>query len=111
MATSTVADLERGQRTPVSNNTPAIRGALEGAGIRFLPTGVVIGPAVPGITPSEHPGTPIRWVSAADLSSWADRADSTSSLPTLLFGPCSVLTRREFSEPNTLPACFGRWNP
>jgi transcriptional regulator with XRE-family HTH domain len=38
VATSTVADFERGQRTPVTNKARAIRGALEDAGIRFLPT-------------------------------------------------------------------------
>lgn len=84
VATSTVADFERGQRTPVANNAQAIRGALENAGIRFLPTGAVIGPAVPIITPSERPGMPIRWVDAEDLSNWANRTDGAVSLPTLL---------------------------
>jgi hypothetical protein len=84
VATSTVADFERGSRTPVANNAQAIRGALEGAGIRFLPTGAVIGTAVPGIEPSERPGMPIRWVTAADLSKWADRIDGAYSLSTLI---------------------------
>ena len=84
VATSTVADFERGQRTPVANNAQAIRGALEGAGIRFLPTGAVIGPAIPAITPSERPGAPVRWVSAEDLSDWANRTDGAVSLPTLI---------------------------
>ncbi|WP_246174988.1 XRE family transcriptional regulator [Bradyrhizobium paxllaeri] len=84
VSTSTVADFERGQRTPVANNAQAIRTALEGAGIRFLPTGAVIGPAVPIITASGRPGAPIRWVDAEDLSKWADRIDGAASLPTLL---------------------------
>lgn len=84
VAISTVADFERGRRTPVANNAQAIRGALENAGIRFLPTGAVIGPAVPSIKPSERPGTPIRWVDAEDLSNWANRTDGAFSLPTLL---------------------------
>ncbi len=84
VATSTVADFERGQRTPVANNAQAIRGALEGAGIRFLPAGAVIGPAVPIITKSDRPGAPIRWVSAEDLPNWANRTDGAVSLPTLL---------------------------
>lgn len=84
VATSTIADFERGQRTPVANNAQAIRSALEGAGIRFMPTGAVIGPAVPGITPTERSGTPIRWINAGDLSNWADRTDSAFSLPTLI---------------------------
>lgn len=84
VATSTVADFERGRRTPVANNTRAIRAALEGAGIRFLPTGAVIGPAVPVITQSNRPGAPIRWVSAEDLVGWANRTDGAVSLSTLL---------------------------
>ncbi len=84
VATSTVADFERGKRTPVANNAQAIRSALEGAGIRFLPTGAVIGPAIPSIVPSERPGTPIRWVDAENLSDWANRNDGAVSLPTLI---------------------------
>ena len=84
VATSTVADFERGQRTPVANNAQAIRGALEGAGIRFLPTGAVIGPAIPIIDSSARARAPIRWVSAEDLSDWANRTDGAVSLPTLL---------------------------
>ncbi|AQW30754.1 helix-turn-helix transcriptional regulator [Ralstonia syzygii subsp. celebesensis] len=84
VATSTVADFERGQRTPVANNAQAIRGSLESAGIRFLPTGAVIGPAIPRIAPAKRPGTPVRWVDAEDLSNWANRTDGVVSLPTLL---------------------------
>ena len=84
VATSTVADFERGQRTPVANNAQAIRKALEGADIRFLPTGAVIGPAIPGIVPSQRPGAPVRWVDAEDLSDWANRTDGAVSLPRLL---------------------------
>jgi hypothetical protein len=51
----------------VANNAQAIRGALEGAGIRFLPTGAVIGSPVP-ISTAERPGAPVRWVDAEDLS-------------------------------------------
>jgi transcriptional regulator with XRE-family HTH domain len=84
VATSTVADFERGHRTPVANNAQAIRGALETAGIRFLPTGAVIGPPIPRIVTSERAGAPIRWVDAQDLAAWADRLDGAASLPTLL---------------------------
>ncbi|ARP67166.1 helix-turn-helix transcriptional regulator [Mesorhizobium sp. B2-5-9] len=84
VATSTVADFERGQRIPVANNAQAIRTALENAGIRFLPTGAVIGPAIPNITPSERAGAPIRWVDAEDLSVWANRTEGVLSMPTLV---------------------------
>ncbi len=84
VATSTVADFERGHRTPMANNAQAIRSALESAGIRFLPTGAVIGPPIPHIAASERPGAPIRWVDAEDLGNWANRMDGAVSLPTLL---------------------------
>lgn len=84
VATSTVADFERGQRTPVANNAQAIRSALERGGIRFLATGAVIGPPIPTIKPSERHGVPVRWVDAEDLSDWANRTDGAVSLPTLL---------------------------
>ncbi|AUA57472.1 Plasmid maintenance system antidote protein [Achromobacter spanius] len=84
VATSTVADFERGSRTPVANNAQAIRSALENAGIRFLPTGAVIGPAVPMMQPSIRPGTPVRWVNADDLAMWAQRTDGPVNLPTLV---------------------------
>src|SRR3984957_8313884 len=79
VATSTVADFERGHRTPVANNAQAIRGALESAGIRFLPTGAVIGPPIPRITASDRPGAPIRWVDAEDLADWANRTDGVEN--------------------------------
>lgn len=40
VAVSTVADFERGQRVPVTNNALAIRRALEMAGVVFTPGGV-----------------------------------------------------------------------
>ena len=84
VATSTVADFERGHRTPMPNNIQAMRAALEAARIRFLPTGAVVGPSIPNIVPSERPSLPVRWVSAEDLAAWANRIDGVASLPTLL---------------------------
>jgi hypothetical protein len=84
VATSTVADFERGRRTPVANNAQAMRAALEGEGIRFLPTGAVIGPAAPTMATSMRPGMPLRWVTSADLAEWANRMDGALSLPTLV---------------------------
>jgi transcriptional regulator with XRE-family HTH domain len=84
VATSTVADFERGSRTPVANNAQAIRSALEAAGIRFLPTGAVIGPTVPMLKPGARPGTPVRWVDADTLAEWAGRTDGPVNLPTLM---------------------------
>lgn len=85
VATSTVADFERGHRKPVANNAQAIRDALEGAGVRFLPTGAVIGPTLPEMPGvAGRTGAPVRWVSAEDLAEWADRMDGAVSLPTLV---------------------------
>ncbi|MEG3147413.1 helix-turn-helix transcriptional regulator [Sphingomonas sp. RT2P30] len=84
VATSTIADFERGQRTPVANNAQAIRKALEENDIRFLPTGAVIGPDIPVIGPQAKTGMPIRWVTGEDLSNWANMNDAVHSLPTLI---------------------------
>jgi DNA-binding XRE family transcriptional regulator len=66
VATSTIADFERGQRTPVANNATAIKQAFESQGIRFLPGGVVISSQMP--TPiAPKPGRPMRWIEAHDL--------------------------------------------
>jgi transcriptional regulator with XRE-family HTH domain len=84
IAVSTVADFERGQRTPAPNSAEAMRTALEGAGVRFLPGGAVIGPPIPGLAAAIKSGAPIRWVSATDLAQWADRRDAQDTIPTLL---------------------------
>ncbi|WP_126943015.1 XRE family transcriptional regulator [Xanthomonas sp. BRIP62409] len=84
VTTSIVEDFERGQCTLALEDVQAIRGALEGAGIRFLPTGAVTGPDVPAIAFLHHSGTPVRWVNADDLSEWANRIDAAHSLPELL---------------------------
>ena len=81
---STVADFERGHRTPVANNAEAMRSALETAGISFLPGGAVVG-AAPTVRRSDQAGgIPIRWVDATDLSQWAERRVAQGSMPELL---------------------------
>lgn len=84
VATSTVADFERGHRTPVANNSQAIRSALETAGIRFLLTGAVIGPPVPALPSTRQTSTPPQWIEAADLATWTDRFDGVLGMPNLL---------------------------
>jgi hypothetical protein len=84
VAASTVADFERGRRTPVPQNAEAMRGALERVGISFPAGGAVMGPPVPALAPVNKSGTPIRWVTATDISQWAERRDGQGSLPILL---------------------------
>src|SRR5713101_1040074 len=83
---STVADFERGQRTPVPNNSQAIRIALEKAGITFLPGGAVHGPQSHFAKENrlKHGGIPVRWVDATDLAQWSERRDSQGTMPEVL---------------------------
>jgi transcriptional regulator with XRE-family HTH domain len=84
IATSTIADFERGHRRPVPQNAEAIRSALEKAGISFRAGGAVIGPPLPALASTSKSGAPIRWIDGTDLAQWADRRESQGSLPTLL---------------------------
>ena len=83
IAASTLADFERGQRTPVPNNAQAI-GRSESAGVSFPPGGAVVGPVPPALGPISKAGTPIRWIDITDLSQWAERRDGQGGLPSLL---------------------------
>src|ERR1700704_5509858 len=73
VATSTVADFERGMRTPVANNAHAIREALESKGLQFIAGGVVEKAMLPTPPPSPRAGTLVRWVNATHLSQWGER--------------------------------------
>ncbi|MFN4281587.1 MAG: helix-turn-helix domain-containing protein [Alphaproteobacteria bacterium] len=84
VAASTVADFERGQRTPVPNNAEAMRKALESEGVHFLSGGAVIGPQLPALAASNSSGAPVRWVDATDLAQWAERRDGQAAMPTLI---------------------------
>src|ERR1700677_3267158 len=83
VSSSTVADFERGVRTPVANNAQAIRDALEGKGLQFLAGGVVEKDMLPR-QPSLKPGALMRWVTATDLAQWGERRDVQSGMPELV---------------------------
>lgn len=73
---STVADFERGQRTPIANTAAAMRSVLEDAGITFRPGGAIVGP-VPTMRRAAQPGgSPPRWIDATDLAQWGERRDA-----------------------------------
>ncbi len=100
VASSTVADFERGKRSPVANNMDAIRIALEHGGINFLPGGAVNGPA-----PQQQrkialfpDGKPIRLITVADLAQWAERRDSKSAFPELIYRLILATTHNRFSR-------------
>lgn len=84
IATSTVADFERGRRTPVPQNAEAMRAAFERAGISFPEGGAVRGPALPKLADLTKAGAPIRYVNGTDLAQWAERRDGQASMPTLI---------------------------
>jgi transcriptional regulator with XRE-family HTH domain len=97
VAASTVADLERGKRSPVANNLDAMRSALEGGGISFLPGGAVNGPPPQPQRILLFPeGQPIRLISAADLAQWAERRGSKSAFPELIFRLILATTQNRF---------------
>jgi transcriptional regulator with XRE-family HTH domain len=83
VALSTVADFERGERTPVPNNMDAIRSALEKGGVSFAPGETAIA-KFPDAKQARIGGSPIRWVDATDLSHWADRRDGQDTMPELI---------------------------
>lgn len=83
VSSSTIADFERGSRTPVANNAKAIREVLEGKGLQFLAGGVVDKGKLPK-PPSVKPGALMRWITATDLAQWGERRDGQSGMSELL---------------------------
>ena len=84
IATSTVADFERGVRTPTGNNVQAIREAFEAEGLQFIAGGVVEQAMLPHQPQNPRAGSLVRWINATDLSQWGERRDGQSGLPELL---------------------------
>lgn len=109
---STVADFERGQRTPVANNSDAIRKSLEKAGIVFLPGGVVKGPKTPTARTARKGGQPVRWINATDLVQWADRRDSQAKMPELITRliRAAVGSAAELDFPSDESVQLGGWD-
>lgn len=84
IAVSTLADFERGERTPVANNVDAITAALEKEGIRFTDGGAVTGPPGRAAAVPAPGGQVLRWITAEDLSQWAARRDGPAGFPELI---------------------------
>jgi transcriptional regulator with XRE-family HTH domain len=85
VATSTVADFERGYRVPVQNSLDAIREALEAAGVTLASGGATAGSIslqAPGA--KLVPGSPLRWVTATDLVQWGGTRVGQDIMPELI---------------------------
>src|SRR5579872_1183491 len=76
IAQSTVADFERGSRTPHPNNIQAIIDAFECIGISISNQKVVSQDLSKNIETQQLNGKPIKLVSARDLSNWSTRLDA-----------------------------------
>ena len=78
---STVADFERGFRTPVVNNAQAIQEAFEKRGLQFFAGGVVNKTLLPAPPQPLRPGSLMRWINATHLSQWGESRDGQCGMP------------------------------
>src|ERR1017187_8674077 len=83
LGVSTIADFERGKRTPTESNIQAIINAFAAAGISFVDGGVqnAASPNTPGT--SANSSMP-RLIEATDLDQWAQRNDGKQYFPELI---------------------------
>ena len=81
VATSTIADFERGKRTPLPATLSTIQTLLENEGIAFSETGVTIGANDFNPEPVKIDTLPIRYFDATNLGQWSDRRDAQGQLP------------------------------
>lgn len=87
VATSTVADFERGQRSPVTNNLDALKLAFEKEEITFPPGGAVAGALPKIVARSRVPQdrvTPVRWITENNLDQWGSSRVGQDTFPELM---------------------------
>ena len=87
VATSTVADFERGQRSPVTNNLEALKSTFEKEQITFPPGGAVVG-ALPKVevrsrVPQDRV-VPVRWITESHLDQWGSSRVGQDTFPELI---------------------------
>ncbi|MGA8474542.1 MAG: hypothetical protein WB681_05695 [Candidatus Cybelea sp.] len=82
-AVSTIADFERGARSPIANSVEALETALKDGGVLFEGGRAALAGGSGGFTQLDR-GRPIPLITSADLISWADRVESPVGLPTLI---------------------------
>ncbi len=83
LGTSTIADFERGKRTPTEANVEAMVKAFADAGISFLDSGVQIAPTTNSAATPANASRP-RLIEATDLDHWAERNDGKQYFPELI---------------------------
>ncbi|HEY1746965.1 MAG TPA: helix-turn-helix transcriptional regulator [Xanthobacteraceae bacterium] len=87
VATSTVADFERGQRSPVTNNLEALKLAFEKEDITFPPGGAVVGALPKMVARSRVPQDrvrPIRWIKENNFDQWGSSRVGQDTFPELI---------------------------
>jgi transcriptional regulator with XRE-family HTH domain len=87
VATSTVADFERGQRSPVTNNLEALRLAFEKEDITFPPGGAVVGALPKMVARSRVPQDrvrPVRWIKENNFDQWGSSRIGQDTFPELI---------------------------
>ena len=82
-AVSTIADFERGARSPVANSSEAIEAALRAGGVGFEGGRVTLIDGGSGFNRLDG-GRAIPLISSTDLKAWAERIDSSATLPRLV---------------------------
>ena len=83
LGVSTIADFERGKRTPTDGNIEAMINAFVAAGISFADGGVQNAtPSNARVTPAS--GSMPRLIEATDLDQWAQRNDGKQYFPELI---------------------------
>lgn len=107
-AVSTIADFERGARSPIANSIEALEVALKDGGVSFEGGRAVLAGGSGGFT-HLNGGRPIPLLTSADLIDWANRLDSQAGFPTLI----SMLVRASAGPDAILrfPADEGVRNP
>src|SRR5579871_5068128 len=78
IAASTIADFERGKRTPTAENLKAMKDTLEGAGVNFFQKDNIALASISGSRAgaAKAGGGIFRWLDVNSLAEWANRRDA-----------------------------------
>ena len=82
-AVSTIADFERGKRSPIANSIEALEAALREGGVSFESGRAELSAETGGFAQLDA-GRAIPLITSADLIGWAERLESVALLPMLI---------------------------